>query len=125
MRRFFLVNDAVRMRAAEAIDKAPQGWTVTLNEPRRNNDQNAAMWPILEAFSQQLQWPVNGQMVSLEPEEWKDILSAAFEGESRIAQGLNGGFVFLGKRTREFNKQRFSEWLDFLHSVAAERGVEI
>jgi hypothetical protein len=83
------------------------------------------MWPILEAFSQQLQWPVNGVMTTLTPEEWKDLLSAAFRKETRVAMGLDGGFVMLGQRTSRFTKRQFSEWLEFLHSTAADRGVVV
>lgn len=96
-----------------------------VSEPTRNLEQNAAQWPILHAFSEQLEWPVNGRLTRLAPEEWKDILTAAFNGEQRMAEGLGGGFVFLGTRTREMSKERFSEWLDFLKATAVERGVEI
>jgi hypothetical protein len=92
----------------------------------RSLEQNAAQWPILDAFSRQLQWPVNGKMVHMTPEEWKDTLSAAFQNETvRLAMGLNGGVVMLGMRTSKMSKARFSEWLEFLHAVAAERGVTV
>ena len=99
---------------------------MVIQERTRTLDQNAAQWPILQAFSDQLLWPVNGQMVKLSDQEWKDILTAAFEQENaRLAMGLNGGVVMLGHRTREFGKKKFGEWLEFLHAVAAERGVVI
>ena len=124
--KFYLVHDTARTRAAEAVRTAPDGYVVRIEEQKRNGDQNAAMWPILDAFSEQLKWPVNGQMVKMSAEEWKDILSAAFRQEvPRVAMGLNGGMVMLGHKTREFGKREFSEWLDFLHATAAERGVRI
>jgi hypothetical protein len=109
----------------EAVRNAPQGFAVTVGEPSRSLDQNAAQWPILEAFSEQLQWPVNGKLTTLTKEEWKDILTAAFRKETRVAMGLDGGFVMLGQRTSKFGKREFSDWLEFLHAVAAERGVEV
>lgn len=124
-RVLILANDLVRQRAVEAVREAPAGYSVTIAEPKRNTDQNAAMWPILEAFSEQLQWPVNGQMTLLTKEEWKDILSAAFRKEQRVAMGLDGGFVMLGQKTSRFSKQAFSEWLEFLHATAAQRGVTV
>lgn len=115
-----------RERALEAVRTAQDGFAVTVAEPTRNLEQNAAQWPILQAFAEQLQWPVNGAMVHMSPEEWKDILTAAFRRESvRVAQGLDGGMVMLGARTREFSKREFSEWLDFLHATAAARGVNL
>ena len=125
-RTLYLVNPAVRQRAKEAIQSAPDGWQVTLREPARNLDQNAAMWPILDAFSKQLQWPVNGSMCHLTPEEWKDILTAAFRQEAaRVAMGLNGGMVLLGLRTSRMGKREFSDFLEFLNATAVARGVTV
>ena len=126
MKPFYLVHAEARRRAVEAVQSAPDGMVVRISEPKRNGDQNAAMWPILDAFSEQLEWPVNGKMVKMTAEEWKDILTAAFRQEvPRVAMGLNGGMVMLGHKTREFGKREFSEWLDFLHATAVERGVRI
>lgn len=123
-RVFILAHQTARQRAVEAIREAPAGYAVTLAEPTRNLDQNARMWPLLEAFSEQLEWPVNGRMSKLTKEEWKDLLSAAFRKEqNRVAQGLDGGFVMLGQRTSRFSRREFSEWLEFLHATAADRGV--
>ena len=125
MKRFVLVGHTQRAAASLAIFNAPDGTHVTIGDPERTLDQNAAMWPVLEAFASQLEWPVNGSLTPMTAEEWKDVLTAAFEKERRVAEGLNGGHVFLGQRTRQYSKAKFSEWLEFLHSVAAERGVEL
>ena len=115
-----------RQRAIEAVTRAPTGCVVQIKEQTRNLDQNAAMWPILEAFSRQLQWPVNGNMTKLTAEEWKDILTAAFRQENpRLAMGLNGGVVMLGSRTSKMGKREFSDFLDFLNATAVQRGVEL
>lgn len=125
-RVFILAHDVARQNAIEAVRSAPDGYCVTVREVNRTLEQNAAQWPILEAFSQQLQWPVNGAMVWLDAEEWKDILTAAFQRETaRLAMGIDGGVVMLGQRTSQFGKKRFGEWLEFLHAVAAVRGVVV
>lgn len=124
--KFQLEHDLARRRAVEAVSKAPAGYVVTVKEPARSLDQNAALWPLLEAFSQQLEWPVNGRMVKMEPDEWKDVLTAAFKGEQvRLAMGLSGGVVMLGLRTSKMGKRMFSDFLEFLHATAADRGVTI
>lgn len=124
-KRFFrFSHDQARRGAAEFCMTAPDGWVAMFSEPTRTLDQNADQWPYLEAFSKQLQWPVNGALVWMSPEEWKDVLTAAFEQENvRLAQGLNGGVVMLGLRTSTLGKKRFSEWLEFLHAIAAQREV--
>lgn len=126
MRRFILAHEPARRNAISEVSRAPAGYVVTVSEPKRSLDQNAAMWPILEAFSAQRQWPVNGTMCTLSPEEWKDILSAAFERDNvRVAQGLDGGVVMLGRRTSKMSKARFSEFLEFLHATAVARGIDV
>jgi hypothetical protein len=124
---FRLSHPEARRRAAQHCMEAAEGLMVTFAEPTRNLDQNAAMWPILEAFAQQLDWPVNGRMVKLDAEAWKDLLTAAFERESvRLAMALDGsGVVMLGRRTSQYGKRKFSEFLEFLHATAADRGVVV
>ena len=125
-KHFVLTDPDVRKLAITHIMMARDGYHCIIQEPTRNLDQNAAQWPILEAFSDQLKWPVNGVMKNLDPEEWKAILTAAFRQEvPSIAPGLTGGIVMFGCRTREFSKREFSEWLDFLNATAAERGVNL
>ena len=124
--KFIMAHDLARRRAMAAVADAPAGYVVTVKEPTRSLDQNAALWPLLTEFSEQLVWPVNGAMVKLTPEEWKDILSSAFQGEqARLAMGLSGGVVMLGLRTSKMGKRRFGEFLEFVHSVAVDRGVEV
>lgn len=121
---FYLVNPMVRANAVQAVKTAPDGFKVTMAEPSRTLDQNSAQWPILEAFSKQLEWPVNGQFVKLSADDWKTLLTAAFRQEGQqMALGLNGGVVFLGMRTSKMLKKEFSEYLEFLHATAALRGV--
>lgn len=122
---FRIVSEAVRMRVVSAVMATPTGHCVRISPPPRSLSQNAAQWPILQAFADQLTWPVNGQPVKLDAHDWKDILTAAFKSERRVAEGLNGGHVFLGMRTSQMTKREFSEWLDFLHQVAADRGVTV
>jgi class 3 adenylate cyclase len=121
-----LTGPLAREAAIRHVREAPDGYVVTIRDPKRTLDQNAAQWPLLAAFSEQLEWPVNGVTVRITAEEWKDILTAAFRNEQpRVAAGLNGGMVLLGQRTSKFSAKEFSEWLDFLWFVATERGVEV
>lgn len=125
-RVFYLRHDQARRGAMAAVADAPDGYKVTISEPARSLDQNCALWGMLQAFSEQLEWPVNGRMTKLTAEEWKDITSAAFRRETtRIAMGLDGGTVMLGCRTSKMSKREFSDYLEFLHATAAARGVQI
>jgi hypothetical protein len=126
MKILTLTGEAARKAACREILAAPDGHVVKIGEPTRSLEQNAAMWPILEAFARQLEWPINGKMTKISAEDWKDILTAAFRRtQPRVAQGLDGSMVLLGQRTREFGKREFSDWLEFLNATAADRGVEL
>jgi hypothetical protein len=125
-RTFYLVHSEARRRALACVSEAPAGYRVRVEPPRRSLDQNRAQWPILEAFSQQLKWPVDRELVYMDAEDWKSVLTAAFRGEKiRLARGLNGGVVMLGMRTSKMPKAVFSEYLEFLHATAIDRGVVV
>ena len=121
-----LTGSLAKQAACRYVNEAPEGYMVTIAEPKRTLDQNAAQWPYLEAFANQLMWPVNGQMVKITADDWKDILTCAFRNESpRVAMGMNGGMVLLGQRTSKFSKKDFSDWMEFLVSTAIDRDVVV
>jgi len=123
-RVFVMAHETARRNAVQAVQDAPEGYAVTVCQPTRNLDQNAAQWPILQAFADQIQWPINGRMEWMQPDEWKDVLTAAFKRETvRVAMGLDGGMVMLGSRTSKFSKAQFGEWLEFLNATASDREV--
>jgi len=124
-RVFHLSYTQARRAAADAVLTAPDGYFVTVQESNRTLEQNAAQFPYLAGFSEQLLWPVNGEMVKLDALEWKDILTCAFEGEvnPRVAMGFSGGVVMLGRRTSKYGKKQFSEWYEWLMAAAAFKGV--
>ena len=123
-RVFHLAHVVARSRAMECVAHAPDGYIVTVQEPVRNLEQNALMWVLLQAFADQLEWPINGRMQKLAPEDWKDLLTAAFRREMQsVAPGLNGGMVLLGMRTSKFGKREFADFIEFMYATAADRGV--
>jgi hypothetical protein len=126
---FRIHNESSRATVAAIVQKlsVDKASVVTIEPETRTVQQNSAQWPILTAFSNQIQWPVNGQMVYMTPENWKDVLSSAYRKECpklAIAFDMNG-VVMLGKKTREFKKDEWPEWMAFLEWAAAEKGVKI
>ena len=124
-RKYYLVYDTSRRLAAAQCMLAPDGYVCRIEPPNRTLDQNAYQWPYLEGFAQQIEWPVNGVMCKLSADEFKDILTAAFEKEiePRLAAGFDGGIVMLGRRTSKFGKKKFAEWMEFLIAASALKGV--
>lgn len=122
----FLIDDKRKSYAKQIIDQAPNDYVCEIKEKTRTLEQNAFQWPYLKGFSEQMQWPVNGEMTWLSEEEWKDILTAAFEKETnpRLAAGFDGGIVMLGRRTSKYGKKKFAEWMEWLIAAAALKGID-
>jgi len=122
----FLIDDQRKSYAKQIIDQAPNDYVCEIKEKTRTLEQNAFQWPYLQGFSEQLRWPVNGEMTWLSKEEWKDILTAAFEKETnpRLAAGFDGGIVMLGRRTSKYGKKQFAAWMEWLIAAASLKGVE-
>lgn len=92
-------------------------------KPTRSLEQNARLWSLLTDVSRQVQWPVDGKLQFLSPEDWKEVFTAAWAKGQRVAQGIDGGFVMLGCRT---SRMRVGEMCDLqllIEAFGAERGV--
>ena len=123
---FILTGRAAREHVKRLVDQAPDGYAVQIGEPTRTLEQNAGQWPVLQAIAAQRQWPVNGDLVWMTDEDWKDVLTAAFRQETvRLARGWTQGVVMLGQRTSKFGQRQFREWMEFLKYAAAELGVDV
>ena len=84
-RVFKLVHTQARRLAVETVQTAPDGYCVTVSEPARSLEQNAAQWPYLAGFAQQKQLCINGVMQYVTDDDWKDVLTACWNGEMRMA----------------------------------------
>lgn len=108
----------------EVIRTAGQKLEIKVSDPTRTLEQNAKLWACLSDISRQVQWPVDGKLQFLSPEDWKDVLSAGLHKEQRVAQGIAGGFVILGQRTSQMSKRQLAELIEFIQYFGADRGVE-
>lgn len=118
-RTFHLVHKVARQRALVALQDAPDGYVVTINEPTRNLEQNAALWAALSDISKQVEW--YGQRLT--PEEWKDVFTASLKRQ-KVVPGLDGGFVVCGLSTSKMGKSEFSQLLDLAYAFGAEKEVK-
>ena len=120
MRRvFFLEHDIARRNAIKAVQEAPAGMMVVVQEKTRTLDQNALLWPLLSAVSSQVVW----HGAKLSPDEWKDVFTAALKRQ-KVVPGIDGGFVVCGTRTSKMPKSEFSDLIELIYSFGAERGVD-
>lgn len=93
-------------------------------QPTRTLEQNDKMWAVLTDIARQVEWHVDGKKQLLEPEDWKDILTAGLKKTQRVAAGVDGGFVMLGVRTRKMKVGEMIELIEFAHWFGAEHGVQ-
>lgn len=121
----YLSTKAARLTAIEECRNAPDGIRVEFRERTRSLDQNALLWSLLTEVSKKLKWAINGQLEFLSPEDWKDLFTAALNAEQRIAAGLRGGFVMLGKSTSKMSVSQMNDLITFIQAFCAEQGVDI
>lgn len=93
-------------------------------KPTRSLEQNSKLWATLTDISRQVQWPVDGRMQSLSPEDWKHVLTAGLKKHQRVAQGVDGGFVILGQSTSRMTVGEMVELIELCQAFGAERGVQ-
>ena len=120
---FIMAHDMARQRAIQAVKEAPEGYAVTVSEPNRTLDQNAAQWPYLAGFAAQKELCINGVMQKVTDDDWKDVLTGVWIGETRMA-AFDGKVIMLPQRTSQMGKKIFSDWMEFLVAIAAQSGVE-
>jgi len=89
----------------------------------RTDEQNRLLWALLTDISRQVMWPVDGELVNLDKEDWKHILSAGLKRHQRMAKGIDGGLVILGISTRKLNKADMAMLLEIAMAFGAEHGV--
>ena len=120
---FVMSHEVARENAVKAVRSAPAGYVVQVSEPNRTLEQNAAQWPYLEGFSKQKQLCINGVMQLVTPDDWKDVLTGCWDGETRMA-AFDGKVIMLPQRTSTMAKRVFCDWMEYLIAIAAQSGVE-
>lgn len=116
---FILAHPIARQRAIDAVRTAQEGFVVTVAEPTRNLEQNAALWAILHEISEGVDW--HGRKLS--PTDWKNVFTASLKRMDVVPNLEGTGFVALGQSTSSMGKREFSDLLELAHAFAAERLV--
>ena len=76
------------------------------------------MWAMLTDISEQVDW--HGE--KLTPLEFKDLLTAGLK-QSRVINGIDGGFVVLGQHTSSMTKSEMAELIELIEAFGAQQGV--
>lgn len=123
MPTYKIINKAVQSDCIEMIKNIPlDGSHEVVIRPYKSSrslDQNAAMWPLLEDLSGQVNWYGN----KLTKEEWKDVLTAGLK-KQKVVPGIDGGFVVVGSSTSKMDKKTFSELIELILNFGAQKNVK-
>lgn len=115
----FTLNSAfARQRAATVIQNAPDGYVVSVEEPRRTLSQNDRLWAMLSDVAMS---KPQGRMHT--PEEWKCIFMSACGWEVAFLPGLDGRFLPYGYRSSKLTKKQMTDLQDFIQAWGDENGV--
>lgn len=118
--RFRLINPRVRANAINAVNAAPDGYLVTISEPKRNSDQNAKMWAMLadvaNARPEGRQWA---------PETWKSAFLHSLGHQVRFAEGLDGSGPFpMGFSSSALTVKQMADLITVISEYGDRHGVE-
>ena len=116
--RITLSSDLARERAKALIDRAPPGYVVKIEEPRRTLDQSDFMWGLLTDISTQ---KALGRRHT--PEDWKAIAMNACGWECQFIEGLDGRPFPKGFRSSQLTKSQMSTMIEWLLAFGAENGI--
>lgn len=121
---FILAHDVARRLAVETVRSAPEGWTVEVRPPKRNDPQNRLLHAALTDIADQVTW--HGH--KFDADDWKRMLMATFmrkKGMSpKLVPALDGkGIDIIYHHTSKLPKRDFSDLCEHVFSFGAENGV--
>lgn len=123
--RFVVILHTARDRALakQAIERAPAGYAVDIKEGKRSDEQNRALWGLLNQIVKQRPHH-NG--VKMDAELYKAVFLNALGAEMRMMPRLDGdGYFPVGYRSSQLTKSEFSNVLELMLAWCAQQGLTI
>lgn len=112
-----------RAKAVEGVLRAPDGYVLELREARRTDDQNRALWGLLNQI--QKQRPTHNGM-KMTSDTWKAVFMHALGVEMVFLPTLDCDGVFpMGHRSSQLTKAEFAGLLELMLAWAAKEGLAI
>lgn len=131
-RHFLKLIPSERATAFRWIDRAiargqegerPKPWLMTLKEPTRTDEQNAAMWSLLAQVTKQR--PVHNG-VKMDADLWKAVFMQAWGSEVVFLPTLDADGMFpAGHRSSQLTVPEFTELIEFILAWMAKEGLTI
>lgn len=123
---FNIINDRVRNNALLAVTRAPEGYRVSISEPKRSTDQNAKFHAIVSDIARSsMKWA--GKVRSAE--EWKALLisghAVATKEQGEVIPGLEGEFVAIRESSAKMSVRRAASLIEYTLAFCASHGIEL
>lgn len=114
-----LVGATQREHAKREIDRAPDGWVVTIREETRRDRQNSLFWEIMgdlaKAAPEGRRWT---------KETWRDAILHAMGHQVQFAESLDGSGPFpVGFRSSKLSVSQMTEVIEFAFAYGSKHGV--
>ena len=125
MTRLVVILNTARDRALakRAIDRAPDGYAVDIKEAKRSDDQNRALWGLLNQIVRQRPTHNGAKM---DADLWKCVFMNALGMEMKMLPNLDGdGFFPLGHRSSQLTVSQFRDLLELMLCWAAREGLTV
>lgn len=122
-RHLITLTRNTRFLAHQGVDRAPDGWTLELREPKRSDDQNRALWGLLNQIQKQRP-SHNG--VKMTADLWKTVFMDALGHEMRMLPKLYGdGYFPVGHSTSALTRGEFANLLELMLAWCAREGLTV
>lgn len=123
MRHILTLTKTNRAKAIIGVSNAPDGYVLELREPKRSDEQNAALWGLLNQI--QRQRPTHNG-VKMTPDTWKAVFMNALGVEMQMLPTLEcDGYFVAGHRSSQLTKGEFTNLLELMLAWAAREGLTI
>lgn len=121
---FVLAHPEARRRAMQTVADAPQGFKVTVQPPKRTDDQNARFHAMVGDIAKAgIEWAGKRRTAI----QWKVLLvsghAKATNEEYEIAPGLEGEFVNLRESTAQMSVRRGASLIEYTRAYGDMNGV--
>jgi len=121
-----LVGDQTRRAASDLVQRAPVGWVVTIDKPRRTLSQSSKFWAACtEVAKSGVPWGGTPQ----DKQSWHDLFLSGWnvvkEHPPRLLIGLEGERVSLVRHTRWMSEADMSDLLDYTSAWCAMRNIAL
>jgi hypothetical protein len=123
---FILAHTEARSRAIQAVQEAPDGYCVTISEPKRNLDQSAKFHAICGDIAKSgIEWAGKKRDAG----QWKVLLvsghSVATKQGAEMVPGIEGEFVNVRESTALMSKSRSASLIEYSIAFCAQNGVRL